>query len=72
MINENIVHEILKVPIGGIDLTTTDETDEGKELATIWKQQYQKGSPRPTDVMKKIQSSPDSEWGVARSTSCND
>ncbi|KAI3680979.1 hypothetical protein L6452_35759 [Arctium lappa] len=48
------------VPIGGIDLTTADETDEGKELATIWKQQYQKGSPRPTDVMKKIQSSLDS------------
>ncbi|KAI3770412.1 hypothetical protein L6452_01544 [Arctium lappa] len=40
-----------KVPIGGIDLTTTDETDEGKELATIWKQQYQKGSPRPTNLL---------------------
>ncbi|KAI3692760.1 hypothetical protein L6452_32582 [Arctium lappa] len=46
-----------KVPIGGRDLTTMEQTDEGQELAMIWKQQYRKDSPRPTDVMKTIQSS---------------
>ncbi|KAI3685874.1 hypothetical protein L6452_35135 [Arctium lappa] len=59
VINEMTIHEVLKVPIGGLDLTTMDSTDEGVELAAIWKKQYKKESPRPTDVMKKIQSTTD-------------
>ncbi|KAI3681351.1 hypothetical protein L6452_36143 [Arctium lappa] len=44
-----------------IDLTSMETTDEGTELATIWKHQYKKESPRPNDVMKAIQSMSDAE-----------
>ncbi|KAI3771490.1 hypothetical protein L6452_02655 [Arctium lappa] len=59
VINEMTIHEVLKVPVGGLDLTIMESTDESVELATIWKQQYKKESPRPTDVMNAIQSSTD-------------
>ncbi|KAI3667744.1 hypothetical protein L6452_42813 [Arctium lappa] len=36
-----------------------ETTEEGVELAAIWKKQYKKRSPRPTDVMNAIQSSTD-------------
>ncbi|KAI3685498.1 hypothetical protein L6452_34746 [Arctium lappa] len=45
VINEMTIHEVLKVPIGGLDLKTMDRTDEGVELAAIWKKQYKKESP---------------------------
>ncbi|KAI3770252.1 hypothetical protein L6452_01379 [Arctium lappa] len=59
VINETTVHEIMKVPLGGLNLHTMEQTAEGQELATLWKQQYAKESPRPTDVMNTIQSSTD-------------
>ncbi|KAI3668181.1 hypothetical protein L6452_43258 [Arctium lappa] len=59
VINDMTIHEILKVPIGGLDLTNMETTEEGVELAAIWKKQYKKGSPRPTDVMNAILSSTD-------------
>ncbi|KAI3692979.1 hypothetical protein L6452_32805 [Arctium lappa] len=46
-------------PIGGLDLMTMDNTDEGAELAGISKRQYKKESHRPTDVMNEIQSTTD-------------
>ncbi|KAI3772061.1 hypothetical protein L6452_03235 [Arctium lappa] len=61
VINEMTIHEILKVLIGGLDFTTMETTEEGTELAAIWKQQYKKESPRPTDVMNAIQSSTDAD-----------
>ncbi|KAI3757859.1 hypothetical protein L6452_05402 [Arctium lappa] len=59
VINEMTIHEILKVPIGGQDLSSMETTDEGAELASIWKHQYKKESPRPSDVIKAIQSTTD-------------
>ncbi|KAI3715484.1 hypothetical protein L6452_22468 [Arctium lappa] len=48
IINEETVHQILKVPIGGIDLATVEPDSQGDALATMWKKQYEKDKMRPT------------------------
>ncbi|KAI3715864.1 hypothetical protein L6452_22852 [Arctium lappa] len=45
---------IIKVQIGGLDFSALEQDDKGAELASTWKKQYKKDSPRPTDVMKTI------------------
>ncbi|KAI3685425.1 hypothetical protein L6452_34667 [Arctium lappa] len=54
IINEETVHQILKVPIGGIDLATVEPDSQGDALATTWKKQYGKEKMHPTDVMNRI------------------
>ncbi|KAI3757971.1 hypothetical protein L6452_05517 [Arctium lappa] len=59
IINEETVHQILKVPIGGIDLATVEPDSQSEVLASTWKKQYAKEKMRPTDVMKRILESSD-------------
>ncbi|KAI3769686.1 hypothetical protein L6452_00796 [Arctium lappa] len=42
IINEETVHQILLVPIGGIDLTTIDPDSESEALASAWKNSMQR------------------------------
>ncbi|KAI3757721.1 hypothetical protein L6452_05264 [Arctium lappa] len=59
IINEETVHQILKFPIGGIDLATVEPDSQSNALATTWKKQYEKEKMHPTDVMNMILESSD-------------
>ncbi|KAI3734938.1 hypothetical protein L6452_14420 [Arctium lappa] len=51
---EETIHQILQVPIGGLDLGEIDPDSDSEALAATWRKQYRKDKMRPTDVMKKI------------------
>lgn len=58
-IDESVVHKILGVPIGGVNLDTVDTDDMSADLIRRWKLQYKKEKIRPSDVSNTIIDSDD-------------
>ncbi|KAI3691980.1 hypothetical protein L6452_31784 [Arctium lappa] len=48
------VHDLLGLPIGGIDLINSEDRDFGLKLTKEWRRQFQKLNIRPTDIRRKI------------------
>ncbi|KAI3770007.1 hypothetical protein L6452_01125 [Arctium lappa] len=56
------VHDILGLPIGGIDLLDSDDRSFGLKLTKEWRRQFQKMNIRPTYIMNLILQSDNTDF----------
>ncbi|KAI3693185.1 hypothetical protein L6452_33016 [Arctium lappa] len=58
-ITENVVHQMLGVPLGGLDLESITTVNPNSSMIFEWKKQFTKEKMRPSDIMKCIVESED-------------
>ncbi|KVI05038.1 hypothetical protein Ccrd_016632 [Cynara cardunculus var. scolymus] len=56
-ITTEAIHEILGVPIGGVDLKSIESATMEADITKRWRQQFDKVKVRPADIMKEIERS---------------
>lgn len=61
-ITTEAIHEMLGVPIGGLDLQSIESATMEADITKRWRQQFDKVKVRPADIMKEIERSNDADF----------